>query len=168
MLTSVVSSSRSVRGSVSVGVSDATLHGLGAHRARRLRRQRDLALDLRQAFAGGRETIGELRRRETVLERIDRSLRRACLRVCAFRVRRQHAGVRRLAALNQDKGQRHAQRSHRDPVPSRKENGQVRRGVAGERQPGWRDQLSGISDLLRPSTPIAPRSTVNRRKLARV
>ena len=46
--------------------------GIGTHGARWLRRQRDLTLDLRQAFVRGRETVGELRLRETVLERVDR------------------------------------------------------------------------------------------------
>ena len=51
---------------------------------------------------------------------------------CAVRVRRQHVGVRRLAALNQDKRQRHAQRSHRDPMPSRPQA--ERQGAARHRR----------------------------------
>ncbi len=45
-------------------------HGLGT-RGARLRRQRNLALDLRQAFIGGRETVGKSRLGETVVKRID-------------------------------------------------------------------------------------------------
>ena len=77
MLTSVVSSSRSVAGQGQRRRQRRDPHGFGTHRARRLWRERDLALDLRQAFIGGRETVGELRLRETVLERIDRSVRLA-------------------------------------------------------------------------------------------
>jgi hypothetical protein len=45
-----------------------------------------------------------LRLGETVLERIGRSLRLAGLGFCALRVRRQHCGVGRLAALNENEG----------------------------------------------------------------
>ena len=71
----------------------------------------DLALHLRQVFIGVRETVGE---------RVDRSVRPGRARFCAVRVRRQHFGVRRLAALSEDKGQRHTQRRQRNPLPSQR------------------------------------------------
>ncbi len=150
-------------------------HGLGAPIARRLRRQRDLALDLRQAFVGSRETVGELQLRKTIFEHIDRRSagRSSGLGIpgfCVIRVRRQHAGARRLAALNQDEGERHAQRGHRDPMPSLQ-------GAARHR-PGLCPAGAIICQEFRNCSDHPPRcpkrseinlrSTVYRRKLARV
>ena len=142
-------------------------HGLGTPCAL-LRCKRDLARHLGQAFIGGRETIGELRLGETVLERIGRSLRLAGFGFCAFGVRSQHSGVGRLAALNEHEGKRHEQCGHRRPAPS-KAAGTTRRCRGRSPACAIINLEFRISSDHPPAAPrIHPRSAVNRRMRTRL
>ena len=81
------------------------------------------------AFACGREAILELRRREAVLERV------AGWRL---RIRGEHAGARRLAALNQDERQRHHSAATQPAIQRERI---ARHGRACREITGPRDQL---------------------------
>ena len=85
-----------------MGASDATR--TGSVRTVRCGRKRDLARNLGQAFIGGRETIGELRLRETVLERIVAACALPALDFAPSLFAASIAGVGRFAALNEHEG----------------------------------------------------------------
>ena len=154
MLTSVVSSSRSVgRGQVQRGRQRGDPDGLGAHRALLAAPARPRA-KLGQAFIGGRETIGELRLGETVFERIGRS--RAC-RLWILRLRCSPPAFRRSAPCRIEPAQRTAAQTAQ-PIAAqrhRRRQGTTRRGP-GRRPVRAIDYLE--FRICSDHPPIAPRS----------
>ena len=173
MLTSVVSSSRSVRGSVSVGVSEATLTGsvrtvrggCGASATWRW-------ICGRLSWAAGKRSancsVGKRSSNVSIEvlspEALDLAVRSFAPSV--FAASMSAFGVLPEWTRTKDSGTHSAAiatQCHR----SRERNGRARRGITGDVARLARSAIRnfGISPSIHPN---APRSTVNRRKLARV
>jgi hypothetical protein len=110
-------------------------------------------LPLHEALTGGRETVVELRGGEAVYETVPGG---------GLRIGGEHSGARRLAALNENEGQRDKCRENGDRAPSSKAGAMPARARAprGVRQNHMAYAIRGAEFQIRPDhPPTVPKST---------